>query len=850
MRTCFKGKSRFEVGKSNSSSTIKRRLSDEHGWQKLVIEVLTKLKKLRGRGFGELRVRGAQAAQAAAERRGWSTQTRVPTDEAFFKLLNPALLNKVGSGNSGTQTESAAADLLAHFRTRTKPNFFGSFDDREQTSAELRRRFGARAGEDVVEEAKRIIGNKFDLLGWRGLSFGDPVDWHLEPVAGKRTPLVHWSRIDYLDAEIAGDKKIVWELNRHQYFATLGRAYWHTGDEGCAETFVAHLDSWMNQNPPKLGINWASNLEVSFRSISWLWALHFFKDSPHLTAAIFIRALKFLYLHARHLETYLSTYFSPNTHLTGEALGLFYLGTVWPEFRRAAHWRVIGERILIAELDRHVRPDGVYFEQASYYHRYTIDFYTHFLILAQANGFSLDDEVKKKLTALLDHVMYITRPDGHAPLFGDDDGGRLVMLDDREADDFRASLATGAALFGRADYKYVAGERSEETLWLLGKTGLDAFDSVEAQPPAECSRAFADGGYYVMRDGWNAEANYLIIDCGPHGTLNCGHAHADALSFELAAAGRTLLVDPGTYTYTGAAEERNSFRSSPAHNTLTVDGESSSVPSGPFSWSHIARAEAQSWINRERFDHFAGTHNGYERLDEKLAVERGVLFLKGDYWIVRDRVGGAAAAHRYDLRFHFASGADPAAETDGGVTAVRERCAGGSGLDIFAFNPRGEWRGEEGWVSRRYGARTPAPVFIFTIQATGAQEFMTFIIPHSAHDKTTETRVRETKARGGRCFEITGKRMHDVLLAGDGGMVESARLASDFEWAWARFALDGTELEELVLINGRRLLLDGQEVINAAEPVSYVVARRGGDQMLVEKDGTRQVQSRNFEVVG
>ena len=52
---------------------------------------------------------------------------------------------------------------------------------------------------------------------------------------------------------------------------------------------------------------------------------------PHL----FTQILKYLYLHGRHLETYLSTYFSPNTHLTGEALGLYYLGTVFPEFSDA-----------------------------------------------------------------------------------------------------------------------------------------------------------------------------------------------------------------------------------------------------------------------------------------------------------------------------------------------------------------------------------------------------------------------------------------------------------------------------------------------------------------------------------
>jgi uncharacterized heparinase superfamily protein len=83
-----------------------------------------------------------------------------------------------------------------------------------------------------------------------------------------------------------------------------------------------------------------------------------------------------------------------------------------------------------------------------------------------------------------------------------------------------------------------------------------------------------------MRDGWTADANYLLFDCGPHGFANGGHAHADALAINVASNGRTLLVDPGTFSYTGSDEARNWFRSSRAHNTLTLDGESSSVPAG------------------------------------------------------------------------------------------------------------------------------------------------------------------------------------------------------------------------------------------------------------------------------
>src|SRR5207245_731975 len=100
--------------------------------------------------------------------------------------------------------------------------------------------------------------------------------------------------------------------------------------------------------------------------------------------------------------------------------------------------------------------------------------------------------------------------------------GRFVPLDEREANDFRAALSTGAVVLSRPDYKYVAEELAEETLWLLGEEGGQAFARLDACPPAQNSRAFADGGYYVMRDGWTPESNYLLLDCGPHGTLNCG----------------------------------------------------------------------------------------------------------------------------------------------------------------------------------------------------------------------------------------------------------------------------------------------------------------------------------------
>lgn len=765
-------------------------------------------------------MRGAQALSARAERAGLSRLSRMPSDRAFFRLLAPT--------RDGRAFESAEA-WLENFRRRESPHFFAGFDDESATREALRPRFDDG---NVIERAERVLKGSFDLLGLRGLDFGSPVDWHLEPLARVRAPLVHWSRIDFLDPKVSGDKKFVWELNRHQFFQTLGRAYWRTGDERFAEGFARHAAEWAGANPPKLGVNWASSLEVAFRSISWLWALHFFRSSPSLTPRLFLVLSKFLYLKARHLETYLSTYFSPNTHLTGEALGLYYLGTLLPEFGEAARWRATGRRILLAELDRHVRPDGVYFEQSTYYQRYTADFYTHFALLARANGDDLNGEgfgarVAQKLTALLDHLMYLTRPDGTTPFVGDDDGGRLVALDERQPDDFRAALSNGAALFGRADYKFVAGVAPEETLWLFGPEGLERFDSLDAREPVQHSRAFTDGGYYVMRDGWDAGSNYMLLDCGPHGAREAGfgHAHADALSFDLAARGRTLLVDPGTHTYTGSREERDRFRSTAAHNALTVDGESSSVPGdGPFKWASVARAKARRWISSRSFDFFEGSHDGYKRLDAPVDYARAVLFVKGDYWVVLDRVrpaaqdarGGGGAEHLYETHFHFAPGAEPSLEERGEAFALR--VSGESALEILAPRRDGSWERGAGWVSRCYGAREAAAVCTRSLKTDRASDSFAFVLPQAAGSRG-DARLLELEAEGGRAFELRRGGWRDLLLVGarERTEVRTSRAASSFGWAWLRFAEETGALEEFFVVGDGKLSLDGREVVNALE---------------------------------
>lgn len=776
---------------------------------------LDKLKKIRGRSFKEIRLRGEQAMRARAEQIGLSG--KLPTTAELISFVDEAAF-----GGENFTIE----DLRERFYEDAPFNFFPAFRQKSETVQAFKNQF-KNSAETFIHKADKILEGKFDLLGYENLDFGSPVDWHYEPVADKRIRRKHWKQFDELSAAETGDKKIVWELNRHQHFFTLGAAYWLTTDERYAECFARQLADWMRENPPGIGINWASSLEVSFRAISWIWAFHFFKDSKHFTVDLFGEALKFLYQHARHLLKYLSTFYSPNTHLTGEALGLFYLGTQFRFFKQAEKWRATGERILFEELDRQILDDGVYFEQSTWYQRYTTDFYTQFLILKTLSGEETDKDLQAKLgerlQSLVDFLMSVTRPDGTTPLIGDDDGGRCLPLGNSASDDFRHVLSTNAVLFERADFKFVAKDCAEETLWLLGAAGRQSFDSLRSQKPIETSAAFPGGGYFIMRDGWTAASNFMLVDCGEIGALSGGHGHSDALHVDVAANGKTVLTDRGTYSYHESEAMRDSFRVSRAHNTLTVDGKSQSEPGGKFGWQSKANATLNEWISDERFDFFEGSHDGYERLGA--AHARSILFLKNDYWIFRDFVK-AKEAHDYQLNFHVAG------ETDSLIETANESIAAPSAR-IYTFGDNGVWKKNADSISNCYGKQIDSTHWQFASRGAGAQEFFTFLLP--TENEFEPPRVVETPIVGGRAFVIRFRGRQDLFVFADSGqIVRTEFFDSDFRFFWARLAPDAFLPESFVMLGGKYFSIRGREIINQPHELQWATARHIENKLNVE----------------
>jgi hypothetical protein len=603
---------------------------------------------------------------ARVSRMDWD-EVRVRTLQEFHKQRD-LLIHRMGVRREAVRLNGDSPARPGRF-------FFSGIEDSSSARAELLLKHLPGEAAEILREADEICGHRFRLLGYNNLDFTpDPIakagngnfkaiDWHLDPVHGKRVPLDPWFKISFLDFAAVGDHKVIWELNRHQHLVTLAKARLLSGDDKYFRELTAQWRSWIEANPYPLGINWGSTLEVAFRSLSWIWIDQLLAGHGEY-AEFHAQLLPALAFHGLYIERYLSAYFSPNTHLLGEALALLFLGTLYPQFPRAAHWREFAWKIVVHEANRQVRPDGVYFEQALHYHVYALDFFLYARLLRARNGMEIPAAYDAVVGRMLDVVAALAQA-GPAEGFGDDDGGRLWNPRRNRTEHMTDPLALGAVIYSR---DFSAAQLTEEAIWLFGSRCVNVLSQKPQRqtttPAPVRSVAFRDGGLFVLADHVLADhvladsepyAQALVVDAGPQGMGRAGHGHADALSLRLAMDGRRWLVDAGSGVYISEDPvNRNAFRGTGAHNTLRVDQLDQAVPDGPFSWTHIPATAAEKWIAGKTFTYFVGSHTGYARLPDPVMHRRHILQIAGGVCLVRDIALGRSE-HEIDIRWHFAS---------------------------------------------------------------------------------------------------------------------------------------------------------------------------------------------------
>lgn len=550
---------------------------------------------------------------------------------------------------------------------------------------QVRHRLGCEAGEDFGAEINRFefcAGNtrRLKALLWKEqvgpaeaddllvgkIKIGDSTwqwrrdeaVWHEAPDSGRLWPRVFFASISYRPGNPHGDIRAAWEPSRLQQLvglARLAKARYGEDRRRAVALLEAQFLSWVDANPYLTGIHYISAMECALRLIAVCHAFDLVRSDLENPTRIWPVLIRLVKQHAQLIEKRLSLHSSAGNHTLAEAVGLLYVGVLFPEFSYSMHWRALGLFLLEQEADHQILPDGGGAEQAFGYLKFAVDLLGLATALLAYHKQTIPSSVQQAQWRGREFLNSVTDPEGNIPQIGDGDNG--------------SALSPGL-LF-----------------------------SCSAEEPKQGLTSFDESGYSLMRSG----NSLLVFDHGPLGMSPlCGHGHADALSVTLWVGPRPILIDPGTFSYADP-QWRAYFRGTTAHNTVTVDEQDHAVQEAPFIWSQHFQAMC---VCREPLSggglRLLAVHKGYARLG--VTHWRGLLFRSPGYWLIWDFLAGDGT-HLLDLHWHL--GVPEVTEGEhiffsGTQERVLLSIKGGE-----ITSHRGETDPMLGWTSLVYGKKEP-----------------------------------------------------------------------------------------------------------------------------------------------
>lgn len=594
---------------------------------------------------------------------------------------------------------------------------------------------------DYRSAADVVLAGRWSVFALTNAELGFPPQWNVDPKSGTIATGSFGKLIDYRDERLVGDIKYLWEPNRHLQLVTLAQAWHLTREDRYATGCRRLLESWLDACPYPFGVNWTSSLELAIRLVNWAVAWHLLGgDHSSLFAGesgrhFRTRWLRSVYEHCHFIAGHFSHFSSANNHLLGEYMGLFVGAVTWPFWEESARWQTAAVGGFEREALLQNAEDGVNREQAIYYQHEVMDMMLICGLFGRANGVSFSPSFWKRLESMMEFLAAVMDRNGNVPMIGDSDDALIVRFDPKKSfHPYRSLLATGAILFGRRDWAAKVGEGDDKTAWLLGDkaTGeiIPALRSTAS--PGVRRRAFPEGGYYVLGARFGEKDEVLaVVDCGPLGFLSiAAHGHADALSFSLSAGGTPILVDPGTFAYHTQKKWRDYFRSTFAHNTVTVDGKNQSTIGGNFMWLTKAESFCRQALLEHGIQCFEGEHDGYRQLPDPVTHRRKITFdAVTNTFRVEDTLT-CQQLHQASTCWHFSEDCTVTIEGHSlWATAGRVRMT--LEMEPSSPTPPELMRGHEdpiaGWLSRSFDVKVPIFTAVWSLPVRGTTQFATII---------------------------------------------------------------------------------------------------------------------------
>jgi hypothetical protein len=595
------------------------------------------------------------------------------------------------------------------YRRDAAPPFF--FDPAERESyASLLRKWDEDAPSPVAA-ADGILHGQFPLFQDALAEVGFPPDWHADPFTAQRWPAeLHWSQISDSGAS---DARVIWELGRFAPAYTLVRAYWRTGDERFPEAFWTLVEDWRAKNAPQRGPHWMSGQEIAFRIMAWCFGLYGMLHSKATSAERVAGLAQMVAVSARRIEGNLGYALSQrNNHGISEAAGLWTAGLLFPELRQAAHWRGIGGAVL-QKLERElIYADGAFAQHSACYHRLMLHDYLWAIRLGDVCGSPLSAQLRQGVGKAVEFLAHIqAAQDGRVPNYGQNDGSRILPLNNCAWGDYRPVLQAAGYLCS-AQRRYASGAWDEDLLWLFGPQALQAPQAAEELPEFSAPQ----GGCH----GFRSRESYAMLRCA---TYRHRPGQADQLHFDLWWRGQNVALDAGTYSYNHPSPWDNPLAAAFFHSTVTVDDLDQMQRLGRFLWLPWLRGTVQSrqQTSSGRLAYWQGAHNGYQRLRPPAYHQRAVVKLWPDVWLVLDRLW-SAQSRAYRLHWLLTDAQHAwSAET---CTMVLHLAGGEYQINLGALErkmqvsiTRADASTPRGWVAPCYMQRQPALSLATTVDA-------------------------------------------------------------------------------------------------------------------------------------
>ena len=343
-----------------------------------------------------------------------------------------------------------------------------------------------------------------------------------------------------------------------------------------------------------------------------------------------------------HIEHNLSYYFSPNTHLLGEALALYVAGRALPELAASARRATTGRRILLAEdrpADRAPTAATASARRTTTATRSTSTCWRWSSRASPAIRRAARFERRRRRGSPPRRACSPTIA-AACPHIGDDDGGVLTADDRprarrpaRQPGHRRRARSIGPICGSAGTRKKRSGCSAAARSWRRRRARQPQRSACRVRrrcpTPATTCRARR------RRSPGHRRRAARLPERRPRARRRAvadvlGRAACRCSSIRAPAATR-----PTRRCATG-------LRSTALHNTLTLDDRSQSVSRGPFHWSHVANSRVHRWRTNDGFDYFDGAHDGYRPVEHR----RRVLALHGDLVVVADFVGRRGDTHR------------------------------------------------------------------------------------------------------------------------------------------------------------------------------------------------------------